>query len=317
MQGIIFETERWSLNDGPGTRTVVFLKGCPLRCQWCANPESQSSSPQIGIFTQKCIECQNCTNICKTKVARPALQGGFTQDTPCTSCGECIVSCPSRSRRWMGSEVSGNEIVEIIKKDSLFYRKSGGGVTFSGGEPFQQPDFLHEMLAGCKKAGIHTAVESCGVFSFAKIHKCIDLIDFILLDLKHMDGELHRNLTGSSNKIILENSIKLSTSGIPIVIRIPVIPTINDSAENIRATAVFVRDYLPTALGIEPLPYHRLGLTKYSALGMEYNLHNIPVPNEKDMDLIQKLINSEGIPCIGKDTGYDTSSGKPVLKLLG
>lgn len=317
MDGVIFETERWSLSDGPGTRTVVFLKGCSLHCQWCANPESQEFQPQIGIFTRKCIECLQCEEACSGNSAKAAVHGGFAEDSACSACGDCIEACPSRSRRWMGESRSAEDIVRIIKKDSIFYRKSGGGVTFSGGEPFLQPDFLYEVLAGCKAVGIHTAIETCGMFQFQSAQKCLELLDFILFDIKHMNEEAHRMLTGASNTIILENAKRLSDSGLPMVIRIPIIPALNDSEENIRATAAFVRDNLPSALGIEPLPYHRLGLTKYAALGMEYKLQNIQVPDEKDMKSIQKLIIEESVPCVGRDTNYAEQVHQPKLKLVG
>ena len=302
MKGTIFEIERWSLSDGPGTRTVVFLKGCPLKCLWCSNPESQSARPQIGIFTAKCIECRKCEDACPEGTARPALQGGFAPESPCTVCGECVDACPARSRRWMGEEKTAAEIVDIIQKDMVFYRKSAGGVTFSGGEPLAQPEFLNQIIQGCRKIGIHTAVESCGAFNWKNAEETVSLLDFVMFDIKHMDPERHRALTGSSNKIILDNARRISATGVPMLIRIPVIPALNDSDANIAATIEFVKASLPSAVGIEPLPYHKLGLTKYAALGKEYTLNDLPELAPDTMDKIRTMIASKGVACITSDT---------------
>lgn len=304
MKGVVFEIERWSLSDGPGTRTVVFLKGCPLRCQWCSNPESQSPKPQIGIFTAKCIGCEKCQEACPIDLARPAKSGGFGVGGTCLSCGECVESCPSRSRRWMGEEMTPEDVLKKIRKDMIFYRKSAGGVTFSGGEPLTQPIFLREILEGCRKLGIHTSVETCGAFNWAAAKDTVSLLDFVMFDLKHMNADHHTKYTGASNKKIMENAKKIAGLEIPMVIRIPVIPSFNDSTDNIRATAKFVRDHLPSAVGIEPLPYHKLGLTKYAALGLEYKLHHIESPSDTGMGKIQDLIRTQGVPVITVDSGY-------------
>ncbi|WP_176761047.1 glycyl-radical enzyme activating protein [Desulforhopalus singaporensis] len=312
-KGIIFEIERWSLSDGPGTRTVVFLKGCPLSCWWCANPESQSDRVQIGVFTGKCIDCDRCAEACDKGLALPAVKGGFSGNGPCRACNRCVSACPSKARRRMGEFVSASEVIKEIKKDSIFYRKSGGGVTFSGGEPFRQPEFLAELLATCKKAGIHTAVETCGLFNWETAADCIDLIDFVMFDLKHMDDRHHRRLTGASNSLVLENAEKMARAGVDMVIRIPIIPSINDSEENIRATAGFVREKLDTALGIEPLPYHRLGLTKYAALGLDYKLSDISSPDDDHIQAICHLITEERVRCFSPGSRYQKESNQSQL----
>lgn len=317
MQGVVFEIERWSLSDGPGTRTVVFLKGCPLRCQWCSNPESQTPKAQIGIFTSKCIECKKCTEACDLNIARPAKDGGFSGEGVCIACGDCVEACSFQSRRWMGELMESSEVLKNISRDMVFYRKSGGGVTFSGGEPLVQATFLKELLEGCQRLGIHTAVETCGIFNWESAEETISLLDFVIIDIKHMDAGRHAELTGSSNQIILENAKRIAMLGTPMLVRIPVIPAINDDPENIRTTAEFVRENLPSAIGIEALPYHQLGLTKYAALGMEYTLHHVTPPNDAQMKTVQDIITTAGVLCVTADTYYSTTASHQLELQVG
>ena len=316
MKNIVIEIQRWSMSDGPGTRTVVFLKGCPLHCPWCANPESQDRLPQIGIFPLRCVECYACARDCPEGVAIPAKKGAFSGST-CTQCGQCIKACHSKARTWMGEEMSADQVVRIIQKDMVFYRKSFGGVTFSGGEPLTQPAFLKEIIEGCQKLGIHTAIETCGFFGWESVENTVKLVDFVLFDIKHMDDKKHKELTGVSHKRILENAKNIAQLDIPMVIRIPVIPSINDSKKNIRAIAKFVRDNLPGVIGIEILPYHLLGLSKYDALGLDYKLHHIKPPDDAHMQALRELIAAEGVFCITDESGYVPESTQPRLKVVG
>ncbi|MGD2038138.1 MAG: glycyl-radical enzyme activating protein [Desulfobacterales bacterium] len=316
MKNIVVEIQRWSVSDGPGTRTVVFLKGCPLHCPWCANPESQDGQPQIGIFPARCVECHACARECPEEVAIPAKNGAFSDDR-CTQCGKCIAVCHSGARAWLGEEMSVTELIQIIKKDMVFYRKSSGGVTFSGGEPLAQPEFLKAVIEECQKLGIHAAIETCGFFNWEYVKDTVRLADFILFDIKHMGSKRHKAITGVANKRILENAKKIARLDIPLVIRIPVIPSINDSKANIRATARFVRNNLPGALGIEMLPYHRLGLSKYAALGLDYKLHHIQPPDDAYMQMLRNLVAAEGVSCITADSGYEFQLSQPKLKVVG
>lgn len=305
MKGTVIEIQRWSVSDGPGARTIVFLKGCPLHCPWCANPESQAPAAQIGIYKSRCVSCGACARECPEDIAVPAKDGAFAGQG-CTGCGTCIDFCHADARSWMGETLSVGQIMDILKKDRVFYRNSFGGVTFSGGEPLTQPGFLKELIMSCQDLGIHTAVETCGHFSWDKAAHAVKELDFILFDLKHMDPAVHKRLTGVTNGVILKNAENCSALDIPMVIRIPVIPTINDDDENIRATACFVRDHLPGVRGIEILPYHKLGLVKYAALGIDYTLDYIPSPGHDLMTRLKEIIAGEGVPCITEDTGYDS-----------
>lgn len=312
--GNIIEIQRWSVADGPGSRTVVFLKGCPLHCPWCANPESQDISRQIGIFSSRCAGCGACERDCPEKTASPAREGTF-KDTNCTACGTCIDSCHADARTWMGAKVTVHEIMDILQKDMIFYRKSGGGVTFSGGEPLTQPTFLKALIERCERVGIHTAVETCGYFSWQAAAKTVEMLDFIMFDIKHMDEAIHKQLTGVSNGKILENVKRIGRLDIPLVIRIPVIPTLNDSNKNIYATARFVQKHLPKVIGIEALPYHRLGTNKYAALGIKYQLSHIEPPHHEAMEKVRKIITDAGLPSITAENNYDAQLVHAGLKV--
>lgn len=314
VTGNIIEIQRWSVSDGPGSRTVVFLKGCPLHCPWCANPESQDNARQIGIFSSRCVLCGACERDCKENTAIPAQQGAFRDDR-CTACGTCIDSCHADARTWMGEKVTVGEIMETLLKDMIFYRKSGGGVTFSGGEPLTQPGFLSLLLSQCQQVGIHTAVETCGYFSWKSCEETVRMLDFIMFDIKHMDDRTHKRITGVSNTTILENIKRIGMLEIPLVVRIPVIPTLNDSPANILATAHFVREHLPHAIGIEALPYHRLGTNKYAALGMEYTLSHLEPPHQTKMEQLRTLISNAGVPSITPDNDYDAQLVHAGLKV--
>jgi pyruvate formate lyase activating enzyme len=316
MQNIVIEIQRWSISDGPGTRTVVFLKGCPLHCSWCANPESQNPLPQMGLFSNRCVECNACARECPEGIASPVKERTLFNDN-CIQCGRCIAVCHSNARTWLGEEMSASRVMETVKKDMVFYRKSSGGVTFSGGEPLLHPSFLKEMIEGCQQLGIHTAIETCGFFDWVSAESTISQVDFIMFDIKHMDDDRHKQLTGVSNRRILENAEKTGRLDTPMVIRIPVIPSLNDDKENIRATARFVRRHISNAVGIEILPYHPLGLLKYEALGLDYPLHHIVPPDEAHMDALQALITAEGVLCITADSDDAILQPRPAhLRLV-
>lgn len=280
-KGTIFNIQKMSIHDGPGIRTTVFFKGCPLRCIWCSNPESQSFDREIAIFSSRCIKCGYCSEVCPKGIIEKDFPYGITDREECDLCGVCVKECCTGAKGAVGDEYEVSDLLHEILKDKSFYDSSGGGVTFSGGEPLMQMSFLKEILRECKATGIHTAIETTGLCNPEEIPELAGLIDLFFVDIKHMDDEVHKEVTGVSNAEILSNIKRIAECHDNIVARIPVIPGINDSEENITATAEFVSD-----LGIgclELLPYHNLGEVKYRQLGMEYRLSGTEKPNEEVM----------------------------------
>lgn len=291
--GTIFNIQKCSIHDGPGIRTLVFFKGCPLRCKWCANPESQSFAPQIMNMYSRCVSCMMCIDVCEKKCIYRSDSGRYEINySLCDGCGKCAEVCFAEARTLMGRKITVQELFEEIKKDQGFFNRSGGGVTFSGGEPLMQPEFLKEIAKLCKENGIKTAMESCGCGDIEKFGPAMKYIDFMYFDVKHMDPEIHKKLTGMSNEMILKNLKGINDMGTTeIVIRTPVIPGYNDSEDNIIATAEMLND-LNMVKGYELLAYHNLGENKYDALGRKYELHNVEKPSTEFMNRLVDKANS-------------------------
>jgi pyruvate formate lyase activating enzyme len=267
--GRVFDVQRFSLHDGPGIRTVVFLKGCPLRCAWCANPESQVPGPQIAWFENLCVSCGRCVEACPRGAIRMDCSRVRTDRRVCMACGACAAACSRGARRLMGHDMTVDEVMAEVRRDAPFFRRSGGGVTFSGGEPLAQPAFLHECLRRCRRWGYHTAVETCGHVRWGDLREAATLTDLFLYDLKEFDSARHQELTGLGNELILENLQKLLESESQVTVRMPVIPGANDGTESLAALADFVGRH-PRILGVELLPYHPLGRHKYEALDIQW-----------------------------------------------
>lgn len=274
--GYILNTQKYSLHDGPGIRTVVFLKGCPLRCKWCSNPESQSLYPEISYNKDKCIGCFECINVCN-KNAIKFINDETTEDSKilinrekCDRCGECSKVCPSKAITVYGKLINYKEIVDIVEKDSDFYSKSKGGLTISGGEPLAQVEFTKSILEEAKNRRIHRTIETCGYAKWNDLKEVAGLLDYIIFDIKSMDDEKHKKYTGVSNKIILDNFEKLCDEfpNIEKLVRTPIIPGFNDNIDDITKINQFIEDKSNTKY--ELLPYHRLGTPKYENLGREY-----------------------------------------------
>lgn len=278
---MIFDIQRTSLHDGPGIRTAVFLKGCPLRCVWCHNPESQSRGREISFRAEACTACGECVKVCEHgahsiwSAASPDVadtkSGVFAVHTYdrslCRQCGRCAEACLYDALKAAGMETSVEAVMMEVRKDILFYNKSGGGLTLTGGEPMLQLDFALELLKAAKAEGIHTCLETCGWASRRGFETVLPFVDLFMFDFKAADPETHRQLTGTSNELILANLDYLYQAGADILLRCPLIPEVNDSAEHLAGIAALDRKY-PNLLGIDLLPYHNIGNSKYERYGL-------------------------------------------------
>ena len=297
QRGIIFDIRSYAIHDGPGVRTSVFFKGCPLACLWCCNPESQADLPELVWLADQCLDCGLCAAVC-TEAALVASPGpGRTiLAERCTRCGECSRRCPSQALTLLGRWVTAEEVLEEVLKDALYFEASGGGLTLTGGEPMAQADFAGELLWRYKhqEKGLHTAMETCGWADWASFQRLADDVDLFLYDIKHMDPMAHRRLTGKDNDLILENARRLAQAGHRIVLRLPLIPGLNDTEANLTATAEFALS-LPTVERVDLLPYHRLGEPKYRRLVRDYPLPGILAPAEADLDRARTLLEAHGL----------------------
>jgi len=286
--GIIFNIQRYSIHDGPGIRTTVFLKGCPLNCWWCQNPESQLSGQEMLFWGVRCIGCGACSTICPSNAIQIKNGIPVTEKEKCILCGKCTEKCPALAREMIGKKLTTEEVTKEIEKDLVFYEESGGGVTFSGGEPLGQSEFLEGLLNGCREKKIHTAVDISGYISWRILKKIIPKVDLFLYDLKIMDSERHKKYTGVFNEIILENLKKLSSVHNNIFIRFPVIPGINDDYQNIKETGEFLSSLKIAQVNI--LPYHYIGIDKYRRLGRNYKLVTTQPPSEEKLSEVSAIL---------------------------
>jgi pyruvate formate lyase activating enzyme len=287
VTGRVFEIERYAINDGPGIRTLIFLKGCGLGCLWCSNPESQNAHPQLVHYAKKCLECKACVSICERDALSLVSGGIVIQRDRCDGCGACISVCNTQALVLLGKSMTPEETVAEVLKDEPFYQRSGGGVTFSGGEPLMQGEFVLRVAELCKEHYISTAVETCGFVSWDTFMRVLPAIDLFLYDLKEMDPERHREYTGVKNDLVLENFIKLAGTGKEIIVRVPVIPGYNDRDENFKMIIDFIRRYA-TGSRVDLLPYHRLGKPKYDRLGMTYIPESVDPPPPSRMERLKE-----------------------------
>lgn len=284
-KGLVFNIQRFSVNDGPGIRTTVFLKGCPMRCPWCHNPESISPDKQLVLRSERCLRCGDCYAMCKNHAIRKEDGEYVTQRAVCKECGECVEMCMSEAREIVGREMATEEVVGEIEKDRIFFEQSGGGASFSGGEPFLQHEFLFSLLKACKEKGIHTVVDTAGYTSSDVLQRISGFVDLFLYDIKTMDDQQHRDFTGVSNRLILENLQHLAEWGRRVIVRIPIIPGINADSESIRRIGSFV-GALGNVEEIHLLPYHQTGIEKYRRLGMDYRMNGTPVPTQDELQRV-------------------------------
>jgi pyruvate formate lyase activating enzyme len=292
--GLVFNIQKYSIQDGPGIRTTVFLKGCPLRCWWCHNPESLSPKPEIVILEARCQLCGECLQVCPNH-AIFAENGGFKYDLEaCALCGSCVEACPSGARQMVGTRMTVSEVMAEILKDRIFYDDSRGGVTFSGGEPLMQPRFLRDLLTACRAQGIHTTVDTCGFGPREYLLSIAPLTDLFLYDLKVIDEAAHLKYTGVSNSSILENLLGLGRVHSNIWIRMPLIPGLNDDDGQLEATARFAVSILGVRQ-INVLPYHKTAIHKFRRLGRPYQLGQIPDPTPEHLEKVRQKLGAFGL----------------------
>ena len=263
--GLVFNIQRYSIHDGPGIRTTVFLKGCPLRCSWCHNPEGISPESAVVVLENRCLQCGQCRTVCPQ--AKAAGNGSLSgEPARCIRCGACVEVCPTGARQLVGRRMSVREVLTEVLKDRIFYEESDGGATFSGGEPLMQPRFLKEVLEACRAEGIHTAVDTSGYAPKEDLLSVAPLTDLFLYDLKAVDDERHRQGTGVSNALILDNLLALGGIHQNIWIRAPLVPGFNDGPDQVEAVARFAAS-VPGMRQVNLLPYHAMAAHKWMSLG--------------------------------------------------
>ena len=309
-RGKIYDIQGFSVQDGPGIRTTVFLKGCPLRCPWCHSPESQQFYAQLSWMSLRCAgieKCGRCLGVCSKGAISPGIltQNAATREdirlirldrSLCDNCGDCATVCYQKALYVCGTDYTVDELLNRVCKDIPFYEHSGGGVTLSGGEPLAQPEFILQVLKRLKERSVHTAVDTTGYAEYAVIERILPYTDLFLLDLKHMDSEQHRIATGVGNELILENAKKIAEAGGKMQVRIPVIPDFNDSEENIRETGSFCRALGKAVTLVQLLPYHNLGVMKYHRIDDRRVVLQAEPPSDEKIRAIKELLETMSLP---------------------
>lgn len=294
MQGIVTNIQRFSIHDGPGIRTTVFLKGCNLRCFWCHNPETLSPRPELQLYPARCIGCGACFDRCPHHAhVRENGQRRFLRDL-CEGCGACAETCYAESLMLVGETKGVDEVVEEVLRDRPFYETSNGGVTLSGGEPLMQLEFSVAILEGCRAEGLHTAIETAANYPWERLQAILPVTDLVMLDVKLMDSERHRAATGVPNERILANARLLGRQSCPLVVRTPIVPGVNNNAEDVAAIARFVGEF-PNLLYYELLPFHPMATGKYDSLDLDYRARGLHAPPSETLDSLCEVARTAGI----------------------
>ena len=278
-RGLVFNIQKYSVQDGPGIRTTVFLKGCPLRCVWCHNPEGIAAEREIVVLETRCIACAECRRACRLTDEQPGEGPLPASPASCDLCGRCVEACPTQARQIIGKEMTVDQVLRVVLEDRLFYEESGGGVTFSGGEPLLQADFLRQALAACKDHGLKTAVDTCGLAAWEQLASVVPLADLFLFDVKFASDAKHRQYTGVSNQLILSNLRRLAQVHASIWIRVPLIPGLNDDPAELEAIAGLAGSF-PSVRQVNLLPFHRTGMAKARRLGRDPLLAELSAPTQ-------------------------------------
>ncbi len=292
--GTVFDIRRYSIHDGPGIRTAVFFKGCLLACRWCHNPEGGSFTPELIFHPSRCILCDDCLDTCPNGAIERSNDEIHVDRTRCRVSGFCAVACPAEALEVVGMTLSVDQVMARIEADRIFYEQSQGGVTFTGGEPLAQPRFLQALLVNCHESGLHSAVDTSGYAPWPVFKEILPYVDLFLYDLKLLDDERHREWTGVSNVDILSNLRSLSAAGQDILVRIPLIPGINDDDGNLLAMGEFISS-LPHVPSVELLAYHNMAASKYSALGKPFELNSLQPPGTGQMEKGTRVLETFGL----------------------
>ncbi len=293
--GTVFNIQRFSIEDGPGIRSTVFMKGCPLRCIWCHNPEGLEMKPQLMWFDVKCIAARDCLEACTLGALELAAKGMIINRELCDGCGRCAEACPAGALEVVGREYSPVEALNEVMRDEAFYRNSGGGVTVSGGEPTMQPRFVEELLKLCRESGLHTALDTCGYCSSGTLERLVRYADMVLLDLKLMDDARHRELTGAEPTPILESAQLVARENKPLWIRTPIIPGATDSEDNIDALAGFIADELPTVERWDLLAFNNTCGSKYGRLDLQWEFEGVQPIEKARMEALAGVARQSGV----------------------
>lgn len=296
QEGVVFDIQRYSIHDGPGIRTIVFLKGCPLACRWCSNPESQKMTPSLFFQKSNCVSCGKCVEVCP-EGAISRENPAFIDRSKCTSCGLCAPACLYGALTMKGRSMSVWQVMQELEKDATNYRRSGGGITLSGGEPLAQSEFALELLKACKEKGWSTAMETTGHASKEVVESVMPFVDHALVDLKSIDPAVHERNTAMPNRIILENAIRISGLSGRTAVRVPLVPGVNDNAAQITAIGQFAK-LMHGVDTVHLLPYHRYGENKYALLGREYPMGDASVLAKETAETLKGVIEGLGLNCV-------------------
>lgn len=292
VTGTIFDLDTFAVHDGPGIRMAVYFKGCPLNCGWCHSPESRRSTPDVIFVHDRCSFCGSCAAVCEHDVHNVSDASHELARDRCTLCGKCVQHCPTWALQVKGQSVPADEIVEKARHLKPFFDHSHGGVTLTGGEVTLQPDFAEAVLAGCKAAGIHTAIETCGACDWERLERLLRHSDLVLYDLKLMDDPSHRTWTGSSNRQILKNARRLASCGVQVQVRVPLIPAVTDTVENLGAIFAFMKEVGLREVAL--LPFNPSTAAKYEWLGLPYEL-DVPVQEAEQLARMIELAQKHGV----------------------
>jgi pyruvate formate lyase activating enzyme len=293
---LVLNIQRMTVHNGPGMRTLILFKGCPLHCLWCSTPESQKREPEISVFPGNCTHCEKCVSVCSPKAIHLSHDMVSIDRSRCNNCGQCAQVCYAEALRFLGQTLTIEKLLEEVRKDAVMYRRSGGGVTISGGEPLLNYEFNREFLPALKNEGINIGIDTCGYVPWKNIEPLLPYIDFFLWDIKIMDPIAHKRLTGVSNRLILSNARRVSAKNGSLYIRLPLIPGYNDSEANLRDTCIFAQS-LSSVLQLDLLPLHHLGKARYESLNLAYPIANLPLIPDEVLLKMKHLVESYGLKC--------------------